>query len=388
MATILTLAAQQGAQDRLEATASGEIECDLCTTAKDPNEMYGPSGDLLPGQLVTYEIAYENIGEGTAFGVFIMNKLPEGVFDLATLQINHGGSYSAGSKSISWDVGDLSPKGQAGASGKVSYSVRLRADLPSGTVIPNSAVVHFPSVPEETPTNRVLNLIQPLVAEPQTRQTEVGVALPIKLSGRDAVGTPLTFQIVDGPAYGTLAGAAPNLTYTPDTGVGGLDRIRFTVSNGVATSKPADVAIRVLPSSRDVTGPAVQWTAPKAQAQVALAAAVAGTDNTGSYYYPAVQAQFNEPLNPATLNAQTVLVKDAAGKLVKADVRYDAAIDQMQLLLREEPKAGMRYTVTLTTGVKDLRGNAMAAAYAWSFTVTGFRQPAKLPNIYLPVIKR
>jgi parallel beta-helix repeat protein len=388
MATLLTLAAQQGAQDNLEVAANSDQECDECRQAKDPNEMYGPSGDLLPGQLVTYEVAYENIGEGTAFGVFIMNKLPEGVFDLATLQINNGGSYSAGSQSISWDVGDLAPKGQAGASGKVSYSVRLRADLPSGTVIANSAVVHFPSVPEETPTNRVVNLIQPLVADPQARQTEVGVPLPIKLSGRDAVGTPLTFQIVEGPAYGTLSGAAPNLTYTPDAGVGGLDRIRFTVNNGVATSKPADVAIRVLPSSRDVTGPAVQWTAPKAQAQVVLAAAVAGTDNTGSYYYPAVQAQFNEPLNPATVNGQTVMVKDAAGKVIKADVRYDASIDQMQLLLREEPKAGMRYTVTVTTGVKDLRGNAMSAAYAWSFTVAGFRQPAELPNIYLPVIKR
>ena len=54
-------------------------------------------------------------------------------------------------------------------------------------------------------------------------------------------------------------------------------------------------------------------------------------DNTGSYYYPAVQAQFDEAVDPATVNSQTVIVTDATGKAVKADVRYDAAIDQMQL---------------------------------------------------------
>ena len=112
LATVATLAAQQGAQAELEATAASDQECDECRQAKDPNEMYGPAGDLLPGQLVNYTIAYENVGEGTAFGVFIVNKLPDGVFDLATLQIANGGSYSAGSKSIAWDVGDLAPKGQ------------------------------------------------------------------------------------------------------------------------------------------------------------------------------------------------------------------------------------------------------------------------------------
>ena len=150
--------------------------------------MYGPAGDLLPGQLVNYTIAYENVGEGTAFGVFIVNKLPDGVFDLATLQIGNGGSYSAGSKSITWDVGDLAPKGQDGAKGTVAYSVRLRSDLPSGTIIPNQAVVHFPSVPEETPTNRLTNVIQPLVAEPQSLTTEAGKPIAVTLSGRDAVG--------------------------------------------------------------------------------------------------------------------------------------------------------------------------------------------------------
>ena len=75
-------------------------------------------------------------------------------------------------------------------------------------------------------------------------------------------------------------------------------------------------------------------------------------------------------------------------KPIKADVRYDAAIDQMQLLLREEPQVGKAYAVTITTGVKDLRGNAMAANYSWTFTIADVRQPAEQPSLYLPVVKR
>ena len=119
-----------------------------------------------------------------------------------------------------------------------------------------------------------------------------------------------------------------------------------------------------------------------------LAVTVAGMDNTGNYYYPAVQAQFDEAVDPTSVNGQTVIVTDATGKPVKADVRYDAAIDQMQLLLREEPQVGKPYAVTITTGVKDLRGNPMAANYSWTFTISGVRQPAEQPSLYLPVVKR
>ena len=90
----------------------------------------------------------------------------------------------------------------------------------------------------------------------------------------------------------------------------------------------------------------------------------------------------------ASVNGQTVIVTDPTGKAVKADMRYDAAIDQMQLLMREEPQVGKAYAVTITTGVKDLRGNPMAANYSWTFTISGVRQPAEQPSLYLPVVKR
>jgi parallel beta-helix repeat protein len=387
-ATLVGLAAIQGAQDRMEIAASSDEECDECREAKDPNEMYGPEGDLLPGQLVTYQIAYENVGEAEAFDVFVANKLDTTVFDPATLQINDGGSYSAGAQTLFWQIGTLAPKGQAGSKGMISYSVRVRSNLPSGTAVVNQAIVHFPTATQtETPTNRLINLIKPLVADPQTLQTEAGKPLAITLSGKDAVNAALTFAIVDGPLYGTLSGSAPNLQYTPGATASGLDRIRFTVSNGTSTSVAADVSIRILPSSADVTGPAIKWTGPEAGEAVNLAVLLMGSDNTGNYYYPVVQAQFNEAVNAATVNSQTVIVTDAAGKVLRADVRYDGASDQMQLLLRDAPVQGQAYAVTITTGVKDLRGNPMPANYSWSFTIASIAD-AGGQQLFLPVVAR
>jgi parallel beta-helix repeat protein len=393
IATLVGLAALQGAQDRsqslLEIAASSDEECDECRVAKDPNEMYGPAGDLLPGQLVTYQIAYENVGEAEAFDVFVANKLDVSVFDPATLQINDGGSYSAGAQTIFWQIGTLAPKGQNGSKGMISYSVQVRGSLPSGTAVANQAIVHFPTATQtETPTNRLLNLIKPLVADPQSLQAEAGQPLAVTLSGKDAINAPLTFAVVDGPIYGTLSGTAPNLQYTPGATASGLDRIRFTVSNGTATSVAADVSILILPSASDVTGPAIKWTGPEAGEAVALAVLLAGTDATGNYYYPVVQAQFNEAVNPATVNNQTVIVTDATGKALRGEVRYDSASDQLQLLLRDQPQVGGAYAVTITTGVKDLRGNPMAANYSWNFTIASVSQPADPTGLFLPIVKR
>jgi arylsulfatase A-like enzyme len=69
----------------------------------------------------------------------------------------------------------------------------------------------------------------------------------IALTGSDPENDPLTFAIVDDPTSGSLSGAPPNLTYTPDPGFSGTDSLRFTVRDGEHTSDPAEVTIVVRP---------------------------------------------------------------------------------------------------------------------------------------------
>jgi uncharacterized repeat protein (TIGR01451 family) len=384
-ANFVTLAVPPGLQATTAnmALLSAPIvnECETCLRAKDPNEMHGPAGDLLPGQVVSYTIDFENVGEGDAFGVYISNHLGD-EFDISTLQLSGDAYFSAGARTIYFQIGDLAPKGQPGSKGQVSYSVKLRSDLPSGTVVSNQATVFFASVPEETPTNSVVNVIQPIVVQPQALQTPFQQAKAITLQGKDAINKALTFKVVDGPLYGELTGTPPNLTYKPAPGFVGLDRFTFVANNGTSTSREAEVQIEVLPNPNDHSAPTLLWTAPENGSRVDAAMTLA----TGGVplYTPRIQLQFSEAMNASTVTTATIQLK-IDGQPTPIDVQYDRTTDQAVLLLQTAPKPNAPYVVTVGTGVKDLAGNALATPFVLTFTTGNFAQPAGgvlfLPNV-------
>ena len=69
----------------------------------------------------------------------------------------------------------------------------------------------------------------------------------ITLTGSDLEGSPLTFAVLTGPTKGTLSGAAPNLTYTPNANVNGSDSFTFKANDGELDSAPATVSITITP---------------------------------------------------------------------------------------------------------------------------------------------
>ena len=87
---------------------------------------------------------------------------------------------------------------------------------------------------------------RPPVADAQSVTTDQDTPLAITLTGSDADGDPLTFTVVTGPAYGTLSGTAPNVTYTPESGYAGADSFTFTVNDGTEDSEAATVWITVV----------------------------------------------------------------------------------------------------------------------------------------------
>ena len=83
-------------------------------------------------------------------------------------------------------------------------------------------------------------------ATAQSLSTTQGAPVAVTLAGSDPNNQALTYTIVSGPVHGTLSGTAPSLTYTPNAGYSGPDRVTFTASNGTYTSAPATVSITVL----------------------------------------------------------------------------------------------------------------------------------------------
>jgi uncharacterized repeat protein (TIGR01451 family) len=157
--------------------AEGISECDCdnpnkgettstITPARDPNIKYGPEGHILAGQTLDYRIEYENVGEGTAFGVYFIDTLDEDL-DASSLtigpvystaddsQIAPPGSYNPATRTITWLAGEVGPK----AGGYANISVKVRSDAADDTEIINFGIVYFPSVPEETRTNAIVSVV-------------------------------------------------------------------------------------------------------------------------------------------------------------------------------------------------------------------------------------
>ncbi len=338
--------------------------------AHDPNAKHvDAGGDILPGQELSYTIEYENEGEATAYDVFVLDELCSEL-DEATLVIEDGGEFSEDTRQLVWEIGEVPSGGQ----GEVSFSIKAREDLSGGTEVVNFADVHFPSVPEITPTNPVVNVIASIAAIPQSIETTAGASVAITLSGRDTGRGTLVYEITERPGYGTLTGTPPSVTYTSMEEFSGQDEFYFNVSSGQEISDPARVIITVNPSTSDSTPPEVSETYPEAGAGSVHIAETSGNGDTTAYS-PTVTAIFSESMDADTLTADSFIVDG-----VTASVYYDEEMQKAYYVPTSPLSHSTTYTARLTTAVKDKAGNALASEYSWQFTT---ESPANI-SVVLP----
>ena len=83
------------------------------------------------------------------------------------------------------------------------------------------------------------------IANSQSIDTAEDSLVTITLTGSDIENAPLSFVLDTQPVYGTLTGAAPNLTYQPFENVNGQDQFSFSVSDAELTSETATVEITI-----------------------------------------------------------------------------------------------------------------------------------------------
>jgi hypothetical protein len=83
------------------------------------------------------------------------------------------------------------------------------------------------------------------VAIAQGLATDEDTGLAITLAGSDVDGDSISYSISAAPANGTLSGAAPNLTYTPNPNYFGSDSFSYTVDDGAGGTDTAVISITV-----------------------------------------------------------------------------------------------------------------------------------------------
>jgi hypothetical protein len=131
---------------------------------------------------------------------------------------------------------------------------------------------------------------------------------------------------------------------------------------GTITVGAKDMAGNALASSNTfsfTTGAAPDVTAPTISSTDPISSATAIARNK------IISLAFSEPMDPLTITTATFTVKEGANA-VAGTVNYSgttATFTSTAILA-----ASTSYTATVTTGAKDLAGNALAANTVWSFT--------------------
>jgi len=111
------------------------------------------------------------------------------------------------------------------------------------------------------------------------------------------------------------------------------------------------------------------WSTPAAGLGVTTSTPTIG--QTGVDQLAPVSATFNKALKAATVNTLTFTLKAPSGALVAATV---GAAGNTATLTPSTPLApSTSYTATLTTGVQDVSGEALAVLATWSFTTGGLQ---------------
>jgi hypothetical protein len=115
-------------------------------------------------------------------------------------------------------------------------------------------------------------------------------------------------------------------------------------------------SLGILTSNGDVTPPVVTSTVPS-------------SGQSGVSALANIVATFNEALDPTSVNSSTFLVTaTSTGAAVAGTVSFNASSLQAIFIPTSTLLSNTNYTVTLTTGMKDASGNALASNNVFTFT--------------------
>ena len=181
--------------------------------------------------------------------------------------------------------------------------------------------------------------------------------------------TSLTFILKQGSTSvsGAVTYTGTKATFTPTSNLA-----PNKIYTGTITTAAKNVAGKALASNytfsfttaTDTTLPLVTSTDPLNNA-------------TGVAYNKVVALTFSEVMDPLTIKTSTFMLKQGT-TAVSGTVAYPATGTTATFTPTNLLEAGLTYTATITTGAKDLAGNALAANTVWSFTTI------VAPDIILP----
>ncbi|HBD94500.1 MAG TPA: hypothetical protein DC057_10065 [Spirochaetia bacterium] len=192
-------------------------------------------------------------------------------------------------------------------------------------------------------------LITATFTEPMNQATIIAANFTVK-AGTTAVTGGVTYDSVNKEAIFTpTANLASSTVYTVTVTTDAKD----LAGNGVGVNKVWTFT----------TSAVADTTAPSTLSAFPLVSSTDAAINT------LITATFAEPMNSATINAESFMVK-AGTTVVAGSVTYDSVNKEATFTPTANLGSSTLYTVTLTTDIKDLAGNGLAVNKVWSFTTS------------------
>ena len=155
-------------------------------------------------------------------------------------------------------------------------------------------------------------------------------------------------------AAGSVATFTPTATLAPSTGY------TATITTGAMDLGGAALAQNYVWTF--TTAAATNTTPPTVISTIPLNGA------TGVPLNQIVSATFSTAMNPATINSATFTLTGPGATAVSGLLAYAAIGNTLTFTPTANLAPSTLYTATITTGAKDLSGNALASNYVWTFT--------------------
>ena len=204
--------------------------------------------------------------------------------------------------------------------------------------------------------------------EPANGATSVPVSQAVTATFSQAMNastlTSSTFTLAAGttPVTGVVTYVAPGSTalFTPAAPLTPKTVYTATITTGAMDTAGGSLATPYIwtfttAAAPSLTGPSVLLTVP-------LNNAIAVPLNQ------ILTATFNKAINASTINGATFTLAGPGTIGVSGQVAYSSVGDTATFAPSVNLLPSTLYTATITTGVKDLSGNPLAANYVWTFT--------------------
>lgn len=301
-----------------------------------------------------------------AIAATFSEAMTQSTIGAATLTLKQGTTAVSGTVTITGVTAVFTPAGNLAAGTEYTATITTGARDLAGNAVASDYVWKFT-------TGLAADTAAPVVSGTSNISGATDVAINSNVGVTFGEGmnpttiTDANFALKNTATGAAVAGAVSysgvNAVFTPannlsaSTGYtatikGGADGVKDLAGNALAEDFVWSFTTAAV---ADTTAPAVTATAP---GNLAAGVALNGT----------AKSTFSELIDPLTVTTDTFKLAGPGTASVAGAVGYNVP-DRIATFTPAAPlTAGTVYTATVTTGVKDLAGNALAADKVWSFT--------------------